>query len=164
MGDCCCHARFSIRNGIRSCRRIITLYIYNDRLCRWQLCHRADGGSLWYCDLFIGGCHFELGLLLRGNTHIIPVGHLCLSIAFGFWNRRNLWAIDRRCIEMVSNAARYRGRHRSQWELFIGRDMAAFADRCSAHIGMAWGVFMAGGLNTYHYGAIVPSAVPSSKR
>jgi hypothetical protein len=65
---------------------------------------------------------------------------------------------------MVSNAARYRGRHRSQWKLFIGRDMAAFANRCSAHIGMAWCVFMAGGVNTYHYGAIVPSSIPLSKR
>ena len=114
--------------------------------------------------LFIGGCHFELGRLLRGNTHIIPVGHLFLSTAFGFWNCGNLWAIDRRCVEMVSKAAQYRGRNRGQWELFIGCDMAAFADRCAAHIGMAWGVSMAGGINTHHYGAIVPSAVPPSER
>ena len=42
--------------------------------------------------------------------------------------------------------------------------MAAFADRCAAYIGMAWGVSMAGGLNTRHYGAIVPFAVPPSER
>ena len=30
-----------------------------------------------------------------------------------------MWAIDRRCVEMVSKAARHRGRHRGQWQLFI---------------------------------------------